>query len=235
MGNEAQHFINVLTPYINHYGYWVAFFGMMLENAGIPVPGETALIVVAFYAGRGLLNIWIAIPLVILGDVIGDSIGYLIGRFGGRPLVEKYGQYVRIDEKKLIATETLFREKGLQTVFASQFSSLTRTTGSIAAGLAHMPFRKFITVDTAAASLLVTMVATLTFRFSQNLDLVLHFLKVFRTIGLVAVALIIVTYLYRHYKRSDAERRKWLIRKSALAVLIAIALSAAYYLLVRLF
>ena len=185
-----QHYINLLSPYIHGYGYWVAFFGLMLENAGVPIPGETALIVVSFYAGQGLLNIWIVVPLAIIGDLIGDSIGYAIGRY-----------FPVKNRANLAPAEALFREKGGRTVFASQFSAVSRATGSIAAGLARMPFKRFITYDTAAATVLVSIVAAVTFHFSKNLDAVVNFFRVFRLAGLAIFVLIILVFMYHYYKK----------------------------------
>jgi membrane protein DedA with SNARE-associated domain len=176
----ARHFIELLAPYINSFGYLVAFLGMSLENMGIPVPGETALIVVTFFAAQGVLNIWFVLPLALLGDVLGDSLGYAIGRYGGRPLADRWGKLIRLDKRKLNAAEELYREKGGRTVFASQFSSVTRLTGSIAAGLAHMPFRRFLLYDSAAALLLVSLVGGATFYFGKNIDAVLRLFQIGR-------------------------------------------------------
>ncbi|MCL4499008.1 MAG: VTT domain-containing protein [Chloroflexi bacterium] len=227
--SEAQHYINLLSPYIYHYGYLVAFLGMMLENAGIPIPGETALIIVSFFAAQGVLKIWLAVPLVIIGDVIGDSIGYLIGRFGGRPLVEKYGRFIRLDKAKLDAAESLFREKGGRTVFASQFSSVTRTTGSIAAGLAHMPFRKFLAYDSAAAIVLVVLVSSVTFYFGKNVDATLRFFHMFRLVGLGSVATIVTAYLYRYYQRNKNLDRHLGVKLVTGVTVASLVIGLAYY------
>ncbi len=229
MSVEAKHFIDLLSPYVHAYGYWMAFFGMMLENAGLPVPGETALIVMSFFAGQGLLKIWLVIPLTIIGDVIGDCLGYGIGRYGGRPLVEKYGRFVRIDKAKLDAAEALYKERGGRTVFASQFSSVTRLTGSIAAGLSHMPFRRFLAVDTIAAIVLVGLVGSLTFYFGNNLDAVLRFLHVFRLAAVGVVGAIVAGFLYRYYQRQDRSFRMPRPELIAMAVAIAMFVGVIYF------
>ncbi len=140
MSPEAQHFIDLLAPYIDSYGYWVAFFGMMVENAGIPVPAETSLIILSFFASQGVLKIWLIIPIAIIGDTAGDNIGYAIGRFGGRPLVDRYGKYIRLDPEKLDRMEKLFREKGGRTVYFAHFLASTRITAALTAGMAHMRY-----------------------------------------------------------------------------------------------
>jgi len=208
MSGEAQHFISLLSPYIRAYGYWVAFFGMMLENAGIPVPAESALIVLAFFAGQGVLKIWLVIPIAILGDVIGDNMGFFIGRLGGRRLVERYGRYVRIDKQKLDAMDALFREKGGRTVFTAHFFATTRITAALTAGISHMPYPRFLKFNVAAAATFVTLVALVTYHFGKNLDATLRFFHLFRLTGLVIVTLIVTIYLYRYWQREKDRREK---------------------------
>lgn len=222
MSGEAQHFIKLLAPYVHSYGYFVAFLGMMLENAGIPVPAESALVVLSFFAAQGALKIWIVIPVAILGDAAGDNLGYALGRFGGRPLVEKYGHYVRIDEAKISAMERLFKERGGRTVFSAHFFSATRITAALTAGISHMPYRRFFLFNLAAATTLITLVAAATFYFGRNLEATLRFLHAFRLVGLAAVTVIVSVYAYRHYQERPTAHR-WLGPKVA-AVAIVIAL-----------
>lgn len=221
MSTEAQYFINLLSPYIYAYGYLVAFFGMMLENAGIPVPAETALIICSFFAGQGVLKIWLIIPIAILGDVIGDNIGFCIGRFGGRPLVEKLGSYVRLDQDKLEAMEALFREKGGRTVFTAHFFASTRIAAALIAGISHMHYPRFMAFNLAAAIAFVSLVANVTFFFGKNLDATLHFFHMFRTAGLILAVALATTFLFRFY-----QQRKHLYKKLGFKI-IAVTMAAS--------
>lgn len=178
---------------------------MMLENAGIPVPAETALVTLAFFAGQGLLNIYFVIPIAMLGDTAGDNLGFLIGRTGGRPLVEKYGKYVKIDKKKLDAFEALFREKGGRTIMTAHLFSATRITAALAAGISHMPYKKFLLFNSIIAALFISFIATMSFIFSQNLNEVLKFLHLFRLAGLIVAVALEAIYLHRKYKRKSSK------------------------------
>ncbi len=229
MSGQAQHFINLLGPYIHLYGYWVALFGMMIENAGIPVPGETSLIVVTFFAAQGALKIWLVLPLALLGDIIGDSLGYAIGRFGGRPAAERWGRFVRLDTAKLTAAEELFADKGGRTVFASQFSSVTRLTGSIAAGLAGMPYRRFILFDSLAAALLVGMIGGATYYFGQNIDAVLRLFHGIRILGLAVVAAVVGTFFFRYFRPLADVNRRQLAEIIFVSTGVAITVGLLYY------
>lgn len=229
MSVSAKHFINLLSPYIHSYGYWVAFLGMTFENMGIPVPGETALIVVVYYAAKGVLNIWIVLPLAIIGDIVGDSIGYAIGRFGGRPLVDRWGRLVRLDERKVAATERLFKEKGGRTVFGSQFSSVTRLTGSIAAGLSHMPYKKFLFYDSAAAAVLIALVGGATYYFGANLDSAFKFFHGIRTFALVGFAVFASIMVARYYEFPKKISRRQLAKIIVIVSCVSIAIGLIYY------
>lgn len=207
MSPEAQHYIDLLAPYVGTYGYLVAFFGMMLENAGIPVPAETALITLAFFAGQGILKIWLIIPIAILGDTAGDNIGYAIGRFGGRPLVDRYGKYVRVDSEKLDRMEVLFRKKGGRTVYFAHFLASTRITAALMAGVSHMPYRRFLVFNIAAATTFVTLVAGITYSFGSNIDAALRFFRIYRWVALGVLGAIAAYFLYRYYrKRKDTSK-----------------------------
>lgn len=201
MSSEAQYIINLLSPYILAHGYWVAFFGMMLENAGIPVPAETALIVCSFFASQGTLKIWLIIPIAILGDVIGDNIGFFIGRLGGRPLIDKYGRYIRFNKDKLDAMEALFKEKGGRTVFSAHFFATTRITAALIAGISHMHYPRFLAFNIAAAVSFITFVAGATFTFGKSLDVMLRFFHLFRLAGLIVAILLVVSFLNRFYQQ----------------------------------
>ncbi len=205
MHTEIQYYVNLLSPYVHTYGYLVAFFGMMLENAGIPVPAESTLVAMAFFAGQKVLSIWLVIPIAIVGDVVGDNIGFWIGREGGRPLVEKYGKYVRIDQKKLSEMEALFKEKGGRTVYTAHFFATTRILAALTAGMSHMPYKRFLTFNILGAISFVTVISLVSYHFSKNLDTVLRFLHYFRWAGFVVLALIIIYYFHKHFGKRIKE------------------------------
>src|SRR5436190_9132548 len=89
----------------HQYGYWIVFFGVMLENAGIPVPGETILLVAGFFASRHGFNLWLVMIIAAVGAVLGDNAGYWIGRRAGRGILLKYGRYVFLTEKRFMQME----------------------------------------------------------------------------------------------------------------------------------
>src|SRR5437588_11330960 len=93
--------LHSLEPTLNNYGYLAVAGLVLLEDFGVPVPGETTLILAAVYAGAGRLSIWLVVLLGFLGAVVGDNIGFAIGHFGGRRLVERFGRYIFLTSERL--------------------------------------------------------------------------------------------------------------------------------------
>jgi membrane protein DedA with SNARE-associated domain len=94
-------FFITVTPYIDHYGYFAVFGAILLEDFGMPVPGESLLIAGALLASQGKMDIVTLLCTACIAAITGDNIGYAIGRFGGRGLVFRYGRYVLITEGRL--------------------------------------------------------------------------------------------------------------------------------------
>ena len=101
-----------LEPTLNHFGYLAVVGLVLIEDFGVPVPGEAVLILAAIYAGTGRLNVLVVGLLGFIGAVLGDNVGFAIGHFGGRPLVEPYGRYIFLTRERLGRTATFFERHG---------------------------------------------------------------------------------------------------------------------------
>src|SRR4029078_5752762 len=93
--------LDALLSYFQQYGYWVVFFGVMLENSGVPVPGETILLAAGFFAALGHFNLALVMSIACIGAVLGDNAGYFIGRKLGRTTLLRYGRYVGLTPARL--------------------------------------------------------------------------------------------------------------------------------------
>jgi membrane protein DedA with SNARE-associated domain len=141
-----------LSGWIAAYGYWAVLVLVGLESMGLPLPGETALIAAAVYAGtRGELNIAGVIAVGGIGAVIGDNIGYEIGRRLGFPLLVRYGPRIGLDERRLKLGQYLFRRYGGSIVFFGRFVALLRTFAALLAGANRMPWPRFLFFNAAGA------------------------------------------------------------------------------------
>jgi membrane protein DedA with SNARE-associated domain len=132
------------------YGYWAVFVLVGLESLGIPLPGETALIIAGAYAGHTHhLSPWIIFAVASAGAIIGDNIGYWIGDKGGYRLARRYGHRVRLDERKLKIARYLFDTHGPKVVFFGRFVSVLRTYAAFLAGTSKMRWRLFLPANAA--------------------------------------------------------------------------------------
>src|ERR1700752_4078893 len=101
MHERVLQWIDLFRPYVDDYGYLVLFLGVMAENASLPVPGETILIIASFYSHHGHLNLTYVITLATIGCILGDNISFYVGRRLGRPFILEYGKYVLITKTRL--------------------------------------------------------------------------------------------------------------------------------------
>lgn len=153
----VERIIDFLRPYLDPpWGYLIVFLATFLENsvgAGVIVPGETLVIIGGFYARVGHLWLPGVATVAVVGAVLGDNLGYWIGRRYGRGFVERHGRKLFITPERLESAESYYRRHGGKTVFLGRFIPVVRSVGFIVAGVAHMDWRRFIVYDVAGAVL----------------------------------------------------------------------------------
>ncbi len=133
---------------IQSYALWLVFVVVALEGMGVPVPGETALVSAALYAGSShRLSIVAVIGVACAAAILGDNSGYVIGRSFGRSLAVRYGRYLRVTEPRLAVGEYLFLKHGAKIVFVGRFFALLRTFAPLLAGVDQMRWRRFVVVN----------------------------------------------------------------------------------------
>ena len=135
------------------YGVWLVAGLIAIESCGIPVPGETTLIASAVYAGtRPHFSIWIIIGAAVAGAIVGNLIGFAVGRFFGYRLLVRYGSYVRLPPERLKIGEYLFWHYGIAVVVFARFFPLLRSIAPLVAGANRMPLRPFVVASAAGAA-----------------------------------------------------------------------------------
>ena len=149
--------ISHMEPYLHHYGLIALFVLIALESIGAPVPGESALIGASLLAADGQLPIAGIFAVVVCAAVIGDSTGYLIGRFGGRTLINRYGRYVGMTEARQDWIEGLYEKRGAWVVVGARFVVVLRQLNGIAAGSMGMRWPPFLAANIAGALLWATV------------------------------------------------------------------------------
>ena len=136
-----------LHDVLSAYGPWAVMVVVMLESAGVPLPGETMVISAALYAGAtGHVSIYTIVLAASCGAIIGDNIGYWLGRKLGLPLLVRYGPRINLTERRLRLGQYLFRRFGSAIVFFGRFVALLRTFAALMAGANHFSWERFLAV-----------------------------------------------------------------------------------------
>src|ERR671933_510124 len=179
-----------LLSLIGHYGYLVVFFGVMLESTGVPLPGETILLAAGVMVQRGHLDLGYTIAFGIAGAVVGDQIGYWVGRKGGRPFVLRWGRYVFITPERLSRAEAFFERHGGKAVFLARFFSGLRVFGALIAGMSRMRWGTFLLYNALGGAAWATMVVLMGYFLGSSLSLVERWMgrATILLVGLLAVA-----------------------------------------------
>lgn len=139
-----------ISHLITSYGYWAVFVLIALESLGIPLPGETALIIAGAYAGSTHeLSPWAIFAVAAAAAILGDNAGFWIGLKGGYRLARAYGPKVRLDERKLKIARYLFDTHGPKVVFFGRFTAVLRTYAAFLAGASRMAWRRFLPANAA--------------------------------------------------------------------------------------
>jgi membrane protein DedA with SNARE-associated domain len=149
-----------ITHLVQSYGYYAVFTLIALESIGIPLPGETALITAALYAGTThQLSIIVLAAVAAAGAIVGDNAGYWLGRTGGHRLAERFGRFVRLDQAKLRLGRYLFARHGVKVVFFGRFIAVLRTFSAFFAGVSKMRWLSFLTANLAGGILWAALYA----------------------------------------------------------------------------
>jgi membrane protein DedA with SNARE-associated domain len=129
---------------VQHYGLGGLFAAMTLANIGAPVGSEIVLPLAGGLAQRGLLSsLWLAIVVAVAAELVGQSIAYAVGRFGGRAFIERYGRFIHFRDKEMQRVERFFGRYGPFAIFICRFIPVVRGVVGIPAGIAEMPLLPF--------------------------------------------------------------------------------------------
>jgi membrane protein DedA with SNARE-associated domain len=134
--------LHTLEPTLNHLGYLAVVGLVLIEDFGVPVPGETVLVLAAVYAGAGRLNILLVALLGFCGAVLGDNIGFAIGHLGGRPLLERYGRYTFLTPARIDAAAGFCDRHGGWIIIVPRFIEGLRQANGIIAGISGIHWAK---------------------------------------------------------------------------------------------
>ena len=205
---NQMNILDTLLQLFKDYGYWIVFFGVMLENAGLPVPGETILLAAGFFASEGHFSVPMVMLIATAGAVLGDNCGYWIGKRVGRGVLIKYGRFVLLTETRFRSMEKYFESHGDKTVLVARFITGFRVFTALFAGASHMRWRAFFIFNVLGAISWAVVMTLLGFFFGKSWELLEQYIKGagFVLAGIVVIAIIVFRLLKRRKRIAEAER-----------------------------
>lgn len=195
-----------MTDFFTSHGLPLLFVVVMIESFGIPLPGETALIAFGVLASQGHYSIILVIAVAAAGAIVGDNLGYvIIGRWGGRNLLERWGPLRRFSQRYLPPTERLMDKHGDKVVFFGRFVTVLRYTAAWVAGIAGMPWRKFLFWNAAGGICWATLVGLVAYYAGNAAADAIQRYGIYAAAVIAAAAL--VFFLITHFGKKWLENR----------------------------
>jgi membrane protein DedA with SNARE-associated domain len=151
MSEQLPGVLQSLAPVLERHGYAAVIVLVGVEGFGIPFPGQTILIAAGLFAASGQLNLVAVLAVGLLAAVVGDNIGYAIGRCGGRRLVRRFGRYVFLTEERVAVAERFFARRGTIVVPTARFVEGLRQANGIVAGMVEMAWLRFLLYNALGA------------------------------------------------------------------------------------
>ena len=204
---EVGHVVGSLEPFVRDYGTTAVTVILALEALGAPLPGETLLIFVSILAGRGEMSLPAVLIFAWAGSVLGDNIGYAIGRRLGRTAVTRYGARIGLTASRFDAVERVFARYGAATVAFARFVNILRQLNGIVAGRLGMEWQRFLMFNALGAALWVALWVLGTFFLSEHLSTIT---RLAHRLGIVAGATmavaLVVGLVFLWQRRRGASR-----------------------------
>jgi membrane protein DedA with SNARE-associated domain len=200
--------LHSLEPTLNQYGYLAVAGLVLIEDFGVPVPGETILILAAVYAGTGRLNIVLVSLLGFCGAVLGDNIGFAIGHFGGRQLVERYGRYIFLTPERLDKATRFFDHHGGKIIIVARFVEGLRQANGIIAGTTGMHWARFLFFNAIGAALWVAVWTSVGYFSGNHIDTIYNDATRYDTYVAIALGALLLAYIARRVVRVRRARAR---------------------------
>jgi membrane protein DedA with SNARE-associated domain len=198
--------LHSLQPTLDRYGYLAIGAFVLLEDFGVPVPGETVLILGAVYAGAGRLSLPLVALIAFVAAVAGDNIGFAIGHFGGRALVERYGRYVGLTPERMDKTTNFFERHGGKIIIIARFVEGLRQANGIIAGISGLHWLRFLFFNAIGAALWVAVWTGIGYLSGSHIDAIYNTATKYDTYLAIGVGVVILAWIGRRVWRRRHRR-----------------------------
>ena len=189
---------------IQTYGLWVLFTVVLLECMGIPMPGETALVTAALYAGSThQISIASVVLVAATAAIIGDNIGYLIGRSIGVRLIARYGKYVQLNELRLKVGQYLFLRHGGKIVYFGRFVAILRTYAALLAGANRMSWHHFLIMNALGGICWASLFGVAAYLFGEEIEVMAGVVSLLFLVAAIGLAIAGIFFFRRHERELE--------------------------------
>jgi membrane protein DedA with SNARE-associated domain len=200
--------LHSLEPTLNHYGYLAVVGLVLFEDFGLPVPGETILILAAVYAGTGRLNVLLVGLLGFLAAVLGDNIGFAIGHVGGQRLIKRYGRYIFLTPDRIDRTTAFFERHGGWIIVFARFIEGLRQANGIIAGTSGIRWAKFLAFNAIGAALWAAAWTSVGYFAGSHITAIYNAASRYSAYLAIAVAMLLISFIARHLVRARKARAR---------------------------
>ncbi len=196
--------------FLVHWGYWAVLAALLAEDAGLPVPGETTLMFASFLAHKHTsLHVMWVIVVGIAAAIVGDNIGFLLGRKFGRTLIRWMKKLLHLDDTDVGAAKNLIRTRGAETIFFARFIFGLRTVAGPLAGMLGMEWRQFVIFNALGAAAWVTSMALAGYLFASEFQTLVEYFEYAgwaMAAGLFTVGYVLWRRHKKHYEEEQGEK-----------------------------
>ena len=200
----GHHLLGILKGHMADHGYLTVALALLLENAGIPVPGETILLLASFFAySEHKLSLPLIIVTGVIAATLGDNIGFTIGYYGGRPLLVRYQRWFRVSDNVVLRGERLMQRYGPPIIFVARFIFGLRVVAGPLAGVLGMHWAQFALYNFLGAALWVTVIASVGYLFGSQWG---RLLTIMGRANVVVFVLAVLVALIIWWRRRRAEQ-----------------------------
>ncbi len=194
-------FLTHIQPLVEQHGYWFVFLIVMLESAGVPLPGESVLVLASIYAGAtGRLDLSLVIACAAAGAITGDNIGFWVGRRWGTGFLLRYGKFFHLPHERLKLGQYLFKKHGGKIVFFGRFFAFLRVLAALLAGANKYRWPPFLFFNAAGGIIWALVFGISAFVFGDSIHRASGPLRVIALTGFIA-GVIAVMYIVRREER----------------------------------
>ncbi len=185
---------NITESALLSLGYAGIFYLMTLDSLMVPLGSEAIMTLAGVLAFEGKFNFWIVVVVAVVASMVGSTLSWLIGKYGGRRFLEKYGRYVLIRKREIERGDRFFNRHGDAAVMFGRVIPLLRTYVSLPAGVALMPYRKFFPFSLIGSAAFVLILTSVGYEFAGQIQAVLASESLYSIVGagLVLLALLVV-------------------------------------------